>query len=259
MLYRMIKKHIAGTTMSSALVKAEELNSKKIPASITFLSDTVDNKSKARYITITYMELIRRIARLGLKASVHIPAEQSGLLIDADTALKNLSEIITTGNRYGVFVWIELHDPKSTLIASMNGTKGYGWAFSEHEAKKFLAGHSKPHSAKLLFNEHAESKQSMKALAPLLKGMANVVLASPPDSILKGLSSSGKMKNSVAVEFKLGYSPKKLIKAAKSAKVSVSIPFGKDWTQFAMNSVPESYMRFLAGSLLNEKHATESA
>ncbi len=254
MLYRLIKKHIAGTTMSSALAKAEELNSRKIPASITFLSGPVDSKSKARYITITYMELIRRISRLGLKASIHVAEEQLGAQLDPLNALKNANEIVATGNRCGVFVWVEVQNPDSAML-KLNGAKGYGLAFSGNDARRFLLGHAKPRAAKLMFDEKGSStKAEIKDLKELLKGMNNVVLASPPEALLKK-SAGTLLKNSpIVLEFKLGYSASKLTKSAKKgAMVSVSVPFGKDWTDFAMNRVPESHMRFLANNLLNEK------
>ena len=78
LLYRLIRKHIAGTTMSSAIEKAKELNGKKLPVSIAFLSDSARDSAKARYATTTYLELIRRIARMGLKASVQVPLGQIG-------------------------------------------------------------------------------------------------------------------------------------------------------------------------------------
>ena len=38
----------------------------------------------------------------------------------------------------------------------------------------------------------------------------------------------------------------------KGAKVSVMVPFGKDWVKYATTNVPEGYMRFFAKRLLNE-------
>jgi len=260
MLYRMVKKHIAGTTMSAALSKVEELNGRNIPASITFLSSDVDNKSKARYVTITYLELIRRIARLGLKASVHIPSSQLGMMIDQDTALKNIGEVIGTGNKYGVFVWIEANEPEAQLFGRFDGTRGYGLAFHEQSTKKFNPVYKRLKSAKVLFSEEKGPKQQhkepgIKDIEGVLKSSNNIVLSSPPDGMVRVLSNGSKYKSRVVLEFKLGYSSKRLSSLTK--KVSVSVPFGKDWINFATNSVPEGYMRFLASNLLKERHVPE--
>ncbi len=259
MLHRMVKKHIAGTTMSAALAKVEELNRRGIPASITFLTGRVDSKSRTRYVAITYLELIRRISRLGLKASVHIPSEQMGMQVDKDAAAKNISEIISTGNRCGVFVWLEAEKPEVLPIGRLDGARGYGVAFPEHNAKGFAKLRKGPRSAKILFTEDRETKHAkdamlLKELDGILKGSNNVVLSSPPERLLSSFSNGGKYRGKAALEFKLGYSYKKLGNLAKKgAKVSVNVPFGKDWVDFAMNQVPEGYMRFLANSLLNEK------
>ncbi|HUB92407.1 MAG TPA: hypothetical protein VL945_00435, partial [Candidatus Saccharimonadales bacterium] len=109
LVYRLIKKHVAGTTMNSALERAQEFNKENVLTSIMFLSGSADSKAKARYVTTTYTELIRRISRLGLKASVHIPVSQIGGLIDNELAASNLLEIISTGNKQGVFVWAALN------------------------------------------------------------------------------------------------------------------------------------------------------
>ena len=263
MLHRMVKKHIAGTTMSAALAKVEELNKRKMPASITFLTGSVDTKSRTRYVTITYLELIRRISRLGLKASVHIPSEQMGFQIDEESAIKNLLDIIATGNRHGIFVWLEAEKPDLLPLHSLDGIRGYGLAFPEHNAKKFATLRKVTKSAKILFDEEknikrVKSAQLMRELDNILKNSNNVVLSSPPENILGSFSNGGKYRGRAALEFKLGYSPKKLSSLSKKgAKVSVIVPFGKDWVNFAMNRVPEGYMRFLANNLLNEKPAVK--
>lgn len=252
-LHRLIKKHIAGTTMSSALAKAKELNKKNMPASITFLSSTVDNKTKAKYITTTYMELIRRIASLNLKASVHIPAEQLGGGIDKEATINNMSDILETGNRYGVFVWAELAESDGELAARFENSKGFGVAVSEKEAVRYLTKYPGIKSAKLLFDEEKWEKGMMKDIGQVAESTSTAVLVSPPEKLVKDLLNGSKYKKSFVFEFKLGYSSKRLNKVIKKGgRVSVNVPFGKDWTGYAMNKVSEGYMRFLMSNLLKE-------
>ncbi|MGC8479074.1 MAG: hypothetical protein ACP5M9_00155 [Candidatus Micrarchaeia archaeon] len=281
MLYRLVKKHIAGTTMSAAISKAAELNVKKIPVSVMFLSGTIDTKSKARYITSTYMELIRRLSRLGIKASVHIKAEQLGVLLDNETTVNNLNDILNTAKKCGIFVWLELPKEKVSFIEELNGTKGYGVAVDEENAINLIKNKNFLSPVKILFNDHsnkdekyvlqdpkiknkkAKSKNTKKEknkkaenIKKILMSKRNTVISSPPDSILKELLSiKNDNKSNFFIEFKFGYSPKKLKKYLKKNKnITIFVPFGKDWTEFAMNSVPEGYMRFLANSLLSEKN-----
>ncbi len=262
MLYRLVKKHIAGTTMSAAISKVIDLNKKNFPTSVTFLSGAVDTKAKAKYITSTYLELIRRLSRLGLKASIHIKSEQLGILLDEDSMLNNFDEILTTGNKYGVFIWLELPNKMTTIAEKFNGAKGYGLAFHEREALDLLKYEKRPRSTKILFEEHhgsskttKKNKKIHKNLEKLTKTANNLVLSSPPEHLIREiLSPKSKYKNNIVLEFKLGYSSKKLKNLLKkNKKIIINVPFGKDWEEFAMHSVPEGYMRFLANSLLSEK------
>src|ERR1039457_7223820 len=99
--------------MSSAISKAKQLNIKGIPASITFLAQPPQNTTKATYITATYMQLVREIARLGITANVHLTLEQLGSEISKEAALNNLKKVLEVSKRSGVFVWCEIKDMKS--------------------------------------------------------------------------------------------------------------------------------------------------
>ncbi len=259
MLYRLIRKHIAGTTMSSALSKAKELNKKNMLASITYLSSAIENKSKAKYITTTYKELIHRIARLGIKANVQIPLEQVGALLSPDAAMENIAEILDTGNKYGVFVWAEVNGAHMPIVKKLGSQKGFGIAVPEKDIEHYLKKGGTG-IIKVMFDEeqrHAhEGKKSIPIYIDSLVGRSsNVVLSSMPEGMLwKIIRGSSNYKKSVVFEFKMGYSNKKLIRLIKSgARISVSVPFGKDWTGYAMTNVPEGYMRFLANSLLGSR------
>ena len=262
MLFRLVKKHIAGTTMSAAISKVVELNKKNIPASVTFLSFNIDTKTKAKYISSTYMELIRRLSRLGLKASVHIKAEQLGLFLGEELMYNNFNEILSIGNKFGVFVWLELPEQHIELSKAFNGSKGYGVAFHEKEFKNFLSNSNIVHPTKIVFEEYNKNQAKNKAnlnteklLIKYMKKSNNIILSSPPENLIKEIvSGKNKFKNNIVLEFKLGYNRKKINKyVKKNKKIIINVPFGKDWAEFAMNSVPEGYMRFLANNLLSEK------
>ncbi|MDE1834843.1 MAG: hypothetical protein KGH64_05915, partial [Candidatus Micrarchaeota archaeon] len=106
-LRKLVRKHIAGTTMDSALDAVRELNGESVPASITFLTGNVLDKSKAKYNATTYAELVRRIARSGIKSSIHVQLEQLGSDIDEQTAFDNVKTIADACNKYGIFLWVE--------------------------------------------------------------------------------------------------------------------------------------------------------
>ncbi len=256
-LYRLVKKHVSGTTMSSALEKARELNGKKIHASITFLSSGVSSKPKAKYITSTYQELIRQVARRGLTASVQVPLVQLGLGQDDGAAEENLRDIISTGNKHGIFIWAELPEGAGFGMKGFESFRGFGIALPAESVPGFMKEHKEARPVKAIFqgDDGREQRTSDAGAIERAAGKANgMVLLSTPKDVARRLLSGTKTRKSVIFEVRLG-DDRKVMKnmMKKGAKVSVYLPFGKDWHAYAMNNVPEGYMRFLAGKFLDEK------
>lgn len=262
-LHRLVKKYISGTTMNSALDKAKEINSRNIAASITFLSGNVVDKSKARYITTTYLELIRQISRLGIKASVQIPAEQIGFAIDDEAASGNLTEIINAGSKYGVFVWLEVHSPDYVRLNTIDESKrAFGLAFPHDNFQTYMKHYRGTKAVKLMFNEDKSAspkdyyyyRHVINDVRSMGNSVNNCILSYLPDKAFKSFVNNGiKKETSLAFEYGLGYSSKKLSKAVRrGARLSLLVPFGKDWVSYATTNVPEGYMRFFAKRLLNE-------
>ncbi len=257
-LYRLIKKHISGSTMSSALERAKTINDKSIPTTITFLSNVPENKAKAKYVTSTYIELIRRISRSGLRASIQVPLIQVGSRIDREASFFNFTEILEAGKRYGVFIWAETEDP--SLLSQLKESRGFGLATTLENAREYVKTH-KSSSLKILFDGFAEKLDpkaehkniDLDEIELLSKNAKMLVLSFLPEKHLWKLLKKQKSRKSLIFEVQLGSSIRKLQKVQKKGtKACIYIPFGKDWVEYAMNNVPEGYTRFLAGNLLNE-------
>ncbi len=258
LLYRLIRRHIAGTTMDSAIEKARELNGKKMHVSLAFLSGDALDTTKARYATTTYLELIRNISRLGLKASVQVPLGQIGYAISSEIAEKKVNEILGTANKHGVFVWLDVRDHRFELPRFLQGAKGVGYAIDLARADEYIkVNKNSIRAVKALCNDvHNDRESIAHAFAKLRKiaGVVNsMVVQSAPDGVIrKMLNGSGSVKN-IVFELQLGYKSKianRLIK--RGSGISVYVPFGKDWQQYARSTVPERYARFLAKNILNE-------
>lgn len=256
-LYRLIKNHIAGATMSSAIEKAKELNGKKLPVSIEFLSDSANDRIKARYATTTYLELIRRIARMGLKASIQVPLSQIGCGISEDIASRNIEEIMALANRYGVFVWFEVQGTEE-VPSILREAKGVGYAVNLDESEEYVRRNGKLIRAlKVLCSDDADAKKDAKKVSRILraatKAVKNTMLQSVPEVAMKEFLKVNASKKSLIFEFQLGYSGKKISGMMKRGiKASVYVPFGKDWKHYAMSRTPGTYTRFLATKLLKE-------
>jgi|GEM_PF-2343685 hypothetical protein len=257
LIYRLIKKHVAGTTMNSALERAQEFNKGNILTSIMFLSGNADSRPKARYVTTTYIEIIRRIARLGLKTSVQIPIGQIGGGIDNEVAANNLLEIINAGNRYGVFVWAAFNgsDAEASVAKRFKHSKGFGIAAPHAKADEIVnRWHVKV--VKMIFDgkEKEDHGKLLREAELVAKNTKTVVFYSPPEKLLSSMSGNSKYRKSVIFEFGLAYSNRKIRSLlGKGAMASVSVPFGKDWTSYAMDIVPEGKTHFIVENLLREE------
>ncbi|MDE1825518.1 MAG: hypothetical protein KGH61_01610 [Candidatus Micrarchaeota archaeon] len=273
-IYRLIRKHISGPTMGSALARAKQLNSKGIPVSINFMSRPPQDRAKANYITTTYMQLVREIARLGVKASVHLQLQQLGSNLSDELAVENLQSVIDASRKCGVFVWCEVLDPAkdTTLVSRLSDPKGLGFAFSSvvhgmnyakrHRPIKELKVMCKPEEQDVAEKVEGKAKKpdSLESIEAIAQASRNLVLLSPKESIVEKLvKKNGKYRKSLIFEFQLGYGEKKLNKMLKKGtRISIYIPFGKDWASYAMNNVPEGYMRMLANSLLTGQKEDKS-
>lgn len=253
-IHRLVRKHIAGTTMDSALDAAKALNAKNISASITFLSSGAADRAKAKYITSTYSELVRRVARSGIRAGVHIGLDQLGAGVDKKMAIDNFREIVSVGNKYGVFLWADADGMGAAALAPVTRMKGVGLVVGHEKAAEYEKYGSRIGAVKLMFGDYSPKEKGdiIKRVESCRKSFRNVVLSHLPEkSISKVLSS--RYRSDIGIEFEYGYSERKVGRAVKKgAKVSMLVPFGKDWIKYAMNSAPEGYMRFVAGRLLKE-------
>ncbi len=249
--HRLVKKHIAGNMMSSAIKKAKALNAKGIVASISFLSEPPKDAAKSNYITTTYAQLIREISRLGLKASVHVPIEQLGTSISEENALSNMQKLIEFGNRYGVFIWFEGDEHK--MLEKLSKSKGVGIACRSIDSARKYMKNSKASMLKVICLSKKTEDKELKELKELAE-RSKLVILSHNDYMIEKLTKNNGYKKSLVFEFQLGYSEKRLGKwLKKGATVSVFIPFGRDWISYIINNMPQGYMQNIVTNLLLEK------
>ena len=119
-VYKIIEKHIAGKTMSSALEIARGVNSNGIGATLTFLTDTPKDRTKANYVVTTYMQLARQMTRFGIRGCIHISLDQIGGAISDKMAEENVKRINKVCITYGIKCWYELKNADSYKIIFKN-------------------------------------------------------------------------------------------------------------------------------------------
>ncbi|MDE1869493.1 MAG: hypothetical protein KGH71_00720 [Candidatus Micrarchaeota archaeon] len=267
-IFRLIKKHISGPTMGSAIERAKQFNARSIPVSINFISQSPPDKAKANYITTTYLQLVREISRLGINASVHLRLDQLGSTISQEEAIENLNSILAVSSRYGVFVWCELSNPSTEfpIVNQVKETSRLGLSFTNIEDGMVYSKKSKRFgSIKVSCRGKHDGEKELKSdpmdsIEQIASSAKSLVLLEPKESsVSKLMKKGGKYRKSLIFEFQLGYAENRLGKLLKrGAPLSVFVPFGKDWASYAMNNVPHKYMRVLASNLLSEAKEEKS-
>ncbi len=247
--------------MSLAMKKARQLNDKGIPVSITFLSAMPSDRPKVNYVTNTYLQLAREIARLGVRGSIDVPLQQVGMGVSDELAAESIGRIADACKRYGIFAWLVINDPAKELrvVGRLRAQKGVGLYFSNIRNLSQYKVRTGSYPIKVACRINGEKKEEeagnvLDGITKALKDKSSIMLFSPSEGVMEKLLGNVKHRKALIFEFQLGYSDKRLNRMLKrGARVSISIPFGRDWVDYAINNVPEGYMRLLANKLLKDE------
>lgn len=126
--FRLVKKHIAGSTLSSVLDEVRKCNTNGMQTTITFLNDQVDDQSKARYNANAYVQLAKQASRLRLGANLSLRLTQIGYRFNEGTPEKYLDEIMSVVEDGDSKLWLEAEntiDMQRLFEFYRNARKGY--------------------------------------------------------------------------------------------------------------------------------------
>ncbi len=264
LIFRLIKKRIAGGTINTAFNVAKELNAKKIRATITFLNEGDSATQKARYNLMSYMELVNRIGRLHIEADVSLRLSQISSA-DMGSGESNLAQLAEVAKANGVTLWLE-YEPAM-------GAKQLAAIYARHvdecslgiELPVRMQGIEKieealPANARVKLFSHGFSSASGPAKkgkkpkslvdtyiehASMLIGTgAKVCISEGDERIISRIVQQGRYKKDLIFELPLGYSKKWQSKlSGKGVRISVYVPYGKDWIPYAINRLTEGRIR----------------
>ena len=274
-IFRLVKKHIAGYTTESALGAIRRINGEKLHTTVTLLNDHTVQAAKARYNTNAYVQLMKQISRLNLNSDVSLRLTQIGYSIDHETMGKNLQQIVETANENKLRVWIEdevavgaselmplyrdIRDNSDYLGVEMNpGQEANNSAFELIEPKDMVKLRCHKHciDGNIAKKERTNTlKQYCDYINRLTRMKANVTVLDQNAHMINKLVASNKgYKQQVTFEAPMGYGSEKLKKLAeKRYNVSVYVPYGKDWVPYMINRLTEGRIRNIAIALLNGK------
>ncbi|MEM0149976.1 MAG: hypothetical protein QXW10_03715 [Candidatus Micrarchaeaceae archaeon] len=283
LVYRLIRKHISGTTVNTAFRLTKDLNDKEMPATITFLNENVGDTGKARYNLNSYIQLVKQISRLSLNASISVRLSQLGFSLPNGIIERNMLALLTTAKSSKVSVWLEYEDPIGlNKLVDMcrrysNLYDGIGVELPlQHPGIERIVDNL-PETAAVKFISHYnmsglgdkkadKSKAKQKGVIDaysyyidkLSKRKAAICIQEPDEKTIYRLAKANKQyKRDLIFELPLGYSKRWQSKLMKEKiRVSVYVPYGKDWIPYAINKLTEGRIRELAVSILDGKAGT---
>jgi len=279
-VYRLIKKHISGTTFNAAFRLTKALNEKNMAATITFLNENVSDTNKARYNLNSYIQLIKQISRLSLNASISVRLSQLGMALPNGIVERNMLALLTTAKSSRIGIWFEYEDPNDLkgLVDRYNRYSelydGVGIELPLHHPKIDKAINGLPKAARVklvshyhinVANEHEKKKAKVKQKSALdiyshyidrLYGSKSTVYIQESDekTVYRLARANKQYKRDLIFELPLGYSKRWQSKFIKEKmKVNVYVPYGRDWIPYAINKLTEGRIRELAVSILDGK------
>ena len=270
LVFRLVKKHIAGSSSSAALNVVRELNSKGMHTTVTLLNDHADDQTKARYNANAYIQLIKQLSRLQLDSDVSIRPSQMGGVVDTDLLEWNMSEIVNAVNSGNHRLWIEeesagmdeavrLYRRFKPKCSSLGVEVRPAYDDEEGEsAAKLLSGKDVVKLRCHVDDRKGNPKKVDKLrlyrnyIDVLMAKKAQLTVLEHDQKLINRLVSSSKdYKKNLIFEIPLGYNGKQGRLAKGRLNMSVYVPYGKDWIPYFINRLAEGRVRNIAVTLLD--------
>ena len=105
---RAVRRFMPGETSGAAIVEAVRLSALRITSLLSLLGENVTEVDEAADVTRHYQAVLEEIAGRDLDAEISVKPTQLGIDIGHDVAAGNLEGILTTAERHGRFVWIDM-------------------------------------------------------------------------------------------------------------------------------------------------------
>ena len=279
-IFRLVKKRIAGSTSDSVIKTLRELNGFGLHTTATLLNDHVSDPAKARYNTNAYIQFIKQMARLRLNTDVSIRASQLGYLVDPKACRSNMAEVIGAAKDGGMRLWIEdeteiASEDRFALYKEMkrqyanvgvevrpehlsNGSAVNKMVTGKDivKVRRYPTGPSEAEKKA----PKGEMKSYSDCVGRLLKSKAKVTVHDGDAAMLGRIASANRdYKKDLIVELPLGYNNRKMQRLLKSKlNMSVYVPYGKDWVPYITERLIDGKTRKLAVAFLDKDNGAEN-
>ncbi len=282
-VFRIVKRHIAGSTINSALNTVRNLNGKGFPTTVTFLNEHVSDQLKARYNSNAYVQVIRQISRLSLNSGVSVRLGQIGFALNNGVSQKCMEDIVETARAAGTQIWLEGGpgvDNYDLLKAYREARDSYdkvgveiplsymsfgGNVLGKLRPDDMVRITSRSYSdAASVHEDKARQGSALRwytsSISSLIARRAKVCVYDPNGKMLAKIAASAKShKKDLIFGVPLGYS-NRVSTVVKNSKLNleVYVPYGKDWAPYAIYRLTSGRVRDIAIAVLNGKEGNDA-
>ncbi len=283
LIFKLVKKHLAGATADSAIRAALKLNESKLHTTITFLNEHPKNTMQARYNINAYLQLMRQVSRLHANSDISIRPSQLGYGLQ-EFSLDSIGELLKVAEQEKIMMWLECSNSgelKNALYAAESCKSKFKFLGVELPISEIANGKVYDKFRKLgmqiklstypFENGSRENVQSVQAskgkqkdrklkdefaqLGELLKTAPSneLHISSSDDKVVYKIRKGSKLnKTHLVLEVLFGYSQKRIRKLVKdNINVSIYIPYGRDWVPYAISRLTEGHIRDIAVAILD--------
>src|SRR5690606_8284550 len=101
---------VAGTDIDSVMKSVKRLNDKGISCTVDNLGEFVTKKAESTAAKNKIIQVIERIHEEEVSCHISVKLTQLGLDIDEEFCLENMREIVSTAEKYDIFINIDTED-----------------------------------------------------------------------------------------------------------------------------------------------------
>ncbi len=260
-------RYIAGETLEDAVRVVQDLNARKMMATIDVLGERVSTKEESLLAVQACEEVLREVQTEGLNANLSIKLTQFGVKIDDSFCYENMKRILNLALEYKNFIRIDMEDSSLTTATlklyerlRQEGFENVGVVIqaylrrSEEDVKKLVLNRANVRVVKgiyvepesIAFKGRQEVRGNyLKIIRMLLERGCYAAIATHDDDLVEGASRFVQEMNlpNNAYEFQMLYGVRpglrdEIIRCGN--RMRIYVPFGEHWYPYSMRRFQEN-------------------
>ncbi|MBI4009740.1 MAG: proline dehydrogenase family protein [Candidatus Aenigmarchaeota archaeon] len=253
-LKELVKTWVAGEKLSEAIRVTRQLNRKGLSVMINVLGEHFKEKSPVEGVVEEYIRVAGEIKKNKLDASITVKGTELGLDIGKGYFMLNLEQIVTATNKENIFVWLDMesHDYiKDTIEVFLKLLQKYrnigiviqaNLKRSEGDLINIASKNGRIRLVKGVYHEDAGiAFQTLKDIRDnykklmicLFKNSKSFALATHDEELIRiAVEMNKKFKRDVEFQFLFGMDDAAGGLIKKGYKVSIYLPYGKNWLHY---------------------------